>query len=361
MLASPEFLYRRGAIAARLPELKAQALLVSSLPNVRYLTGFTGSNGILLLLEGDAVFLTDPRYSIQAGREVSCKIKIVQGLLTKAASDLIARKKLTKIGFEQAHLSFANYIALKDELKLAASLVPIPDIILDQRMVKSESEIAAIRAAVLLNSQAFEQALKKVRVGASEADIAAEIDYRMRRLGASGSSFETIVAAGARTALPHARPTAARLQPNDLLLIDMGATLDGYASDMTRVVSLGKPPAKIRNMYRAVLESQLAAIAIVKPGIAAGRVDLAARKVLRGHNLDKQFVHSTGHGLGLEIHEPPRLGKAAKTRLQAGMVITIEPGAYIEGLGGIRIEDTVLVTKTGCEVLTPTSKELVEL
>lgn len=191
-----------------------------------------------------------------------------------------------------------------------------------------------------------------------EQDLAAELEYRMRRLGAEKPSFETIVAAGVRSALPHAQPTAARFATGDLVVVDMGALEDGYCSDMTRMLFFGSPGAKVKRAYRAVREAQLAAIDAVRPGQAAARIDRAARTVLKAYGLDRAFVHSTGHGLGLEIHEPPRIGKRDKTRLEAGMAITIEPGVYLEGFGGIRIEDTVVVTTQGCEILTPTSKEL---
>jgi Xaa-Pro aminopeptidase len=226
-------------------------------------------------------------------------------------------------------------------------------------MIKSGMEIELIRRSVDLNSKAFEQSLSAIRPGRTrEVDLAAEIDYRMRKLGAERSAFETIVASGDRTALPHAQPTQRILDKNELLLIDMGAALQGYASDMTRVLFLGRPNTRIKRIYRAVLEAQLAAIEVVRPGVAAAYVDRAARNVLKAEKLDDAFVHSTGHGLGLEIHEPPRLGKKEKTLLQEGMAITIEPGVYLRGFGGVRIEDTVVVTKTGCEILTPTSKEL---
>jgi Xaa-Pro aminopeptidase len=228
-------------------------------------------------------------------------------------------------------------------------------------MVKSADEIALIRASVNTNSQAFGRTLKRIRPGVLESDVAAELEYQMRRLGAEKPSFETIVASGRRSALPHAQPSRVPLAPNQLVLIDVGASRCGYASDMTRMLFFGKPGAKIRRMYSAVLASQLAAISAVREGATAALVDRKARQSLNAEGLDKAFVHSTGHGLGLEIHEPPRLGKKDKTRLVAGMVITIEPGVYIEGTGGIRIEDTVLVTKTGCEVLTPTPKELLLL
>jgi Xaa-Pro aminopeptidase len=225
-------------------------------------------------------------------------------------------------------------------------------------MTKSADEVDAIRRAVATNSRAYSAVVGKIRPGISESDIAAQLEYQMRRAGAEKPAFETIVAAGPRSALPHAKPTSHRIATNQLLLIDMGATQDGYTSDMTRVVALGKPRPAWKQIYQAVLEAQLAAISVVREGVTAGAVDRAARKSLRSWGLDKAFVHSTGHGLGLEIHEAPRIGKRDNTRLKAGMVITIEPGVYIEGTCGVRIEDTVLVTRTGCEILTPTSKEL---
>ena len=211
----------------------------------------------------------------------------------------------------------------------------------------------------MLFRSAYAKVLKRIRPGVRELDIAAEIEYQMKMLGAEKPAFDTIVAAGAHAALPHAHPGSYRLTGNELLLVDMGAMLQGYCSDMTRTVHLGTPPKRIREMYNAVLEAQLAGIAAVRPGVTAGKIDMATRRVLKQHGLDKAFVHSTGHGLGLEIHEAPRLGKKDPTKLAPGMAITIEPGVYLEGFAGIRIEDTVLVTETGCDVLTPSPKEFI--
>lgn len=342
-------------------DLKIDALLISWLPNVRYLSKFTGSNGMVLLTPDSTTLFTDPRYAIQASEESPAKVIVAKGPLVRRVAQSIKQRRLKRIGFERSHLAYDAWESLKELLPLGAGLKPVGSIIEQARMVKSGDEIERIRRAVHTNSSAFENAGKKIRPGMRESDLAAEIEYQMRRLGAEKPSFETIVAAGARTALPHAQPSAHRFADREVILIDMGATQDGYASDMTRMVFLGKPGTKTRKMYEAVLEAQLAAIDAVREGVAADKVDRAAREVLKSENLDKQFVHSTGHGLGLEIHEPPRLGKKDKTRLAAGMVVTIEPGAYVKGLGGIRIEDTVLVTKNGCEVLTPTSKELMVL
>jgi Xaa-Pro aminopeptidase len=346
--------------------LKIDALLVSSPPNVRYLTGYTGSNGLALLTPDTLTLFTDPRYTIRARAELAqakmpAHLKISRKPLWEAVVPVIQRKRLKRTGFEQSNITYAVYKAIDEELPLGFSLVPIGPVIEELRLIKSEDEIERIRRAVLTNSRTFETVAKRIKPGISEASLAADLDFRMRQLGAEGPAFPTIVAAGTRTALVHASPSRETLKPNDLLLIDMGSAQDGYMSDMTRMLFLGKPDSKIRAMYRAVLEAQLAAVAAVREGAGTWHVDRAARQVLKAAGLDKQFVHSTGHGLGLEIHEAPRIGKKDRTRLQAGMVITIEPGAYIEGFGGMRVEDTVLVTKNGCEVLTPTSKELMVL
>lgn len=352
---------RRRTLSARLAELKIDCLLISSPANVRYLTGYAGSNGLLLLTKSESHFFTDPRYAISASREITCKVHIEKKALTLAATAVVKRKRLKKIGFESAWLRFEDYHKIKDELALGATLHPVGRIIEEQRMVKSASELDLIRRSVITNSEAYSKTIRRVHAGAKESDIAAELDYQMRALGAEKAAFETIVASGPRTALPHAQPTGHRLGENELLLIDMGASQEGYSSDMTRVAHTGTPPKRILKMYKAVLEAQLAAISAVRAGVTTGVVDAAARNVLKRHELDRAFVHSTGHGLGLEIHEPPRIARKDKTKLQAGMAITIEPGAYIDGLGGIRIEDTVLVTEHGCEILTPTPKDLIEL
>jgi Xaa-Pro aminopeptidase len=285
-------------------------------------------------------------------------VKIAKGPLVAAVAAAIARLGLKRIGYEPARMTCDAYESLKARLPMRASLEPLKGWVEELRMVKSAAEIALIRRSVETNSRAFDQAVARVRPGMTEQDLAAELEYRMRRLGAEKPAFETIVAAGVRSALPHAQPTAARFKPRGLVLVDMGAQQDGYCSDMTRMLYLGAPTAKVKRVYRAVLEAQLAAIATVRAGASTAAVDRVARRVLKGYGLDRAFVHSTGHGLGLEIHEPPRLGKRDKGRLEAGMAITIEPGVYLEGFGGVRIEDTVLVTGTGCEILTPTGKEL---
>ena len=348
-------------LIASLAEVEADSVIVTSAINVRYLTGFTGSNALLTVTkEGDATLFTDPRYTIQAGREFAGRVRTIRSKhLWESA--MVQLKKRRQIAFENKRMTVAIHDAMKEKLTLGMTLVPLGAKIEDQRMVKDEAEQAAIRKSCALNSSAFDKSIKLIRPGMSELDLVAEIDHQMRLLGAEKPAFETIVAAGPNSALPHIRPGNARFRDNEVLLIDMGAFGAGYASDMTRMVALGRPAAEIREMYKAVLEAHMAAVDAVRPGVSAQRVDQVARDVLKARGLEKTFVHSTGHGLGLEIHEPPRLGKKEKTKLAAGMTITIEPGAYVEGRGGIRIEDTLLVTGTGCESLTPTSKEFVVL
>ncbi len=328
------------------------AVLVSTLVNVQYYSGFTGSNGALLVTAKGLTLYTDPRYTTQASTEANCPVKVVSGpLLTAIGKDLKA-KKLKRLGFEDRRASFATYQNLTESFELIA----LGDAVEKARWVKQPFEIEAIRASVALNSEALDRAMKRFKIGMKESDLAAEIDYQMRKLGAEKTAFDTIVASGAHSALPHAQPRNVGIEAGGYLLIDMGARRKGYMSDMTRTYGVGSMPRKAVRIYNAVLEAQRAAIDAVRPGKRAEQIHAAAVKALKGHGLDSYFVHSTGHGLGLEIHEPPRLGKKDATPLEAGMTITIEPGVYEAGFGGVRIEDTVLVTETGVEVLTKTPK-----
>lgn len=355
---STEFESRRDRLGEELPGRKLDAIIVSHGPNIRYLTGFSGSNGLLLLSRSAAVLYTDPRYDIQARVETSCEVRVARGPLWTALAKSLARKRRKRIGFENSYISFDAWRLLSELLPPGTLLAPAGGLVEQLRMCKSAGEIALIRDSVRTNSRAFEQTVRRIRPGVREFELAAELEHRMRRLGAEKPSFDTIVAFGEHTALPHAQPGPTALVSNQLLLIDMGASQRGYASDMTRMAFLGRPGTRVKQMYRAVLDAQVAAIDAVRQDVPAEKVDQAARRVLRKSGLDQAFVHSTGHGLGLEIHESPRIGKGDKTPLKAGMVITIEPGVYIEGFGGIRIEDTILVTENGCEILTPTKKEL---
>lgn len=346
-------------LRAALLERKAAAAIITSLPNVRYICGFTGSNAILLVTAEHLTLFTDPRYTLQAKVEtqsVQATVTIVRGALEPAVGEALIGFRA--VAFENARIRYGTLQAIQKGLAKRTKLISLDDTCETLRMVKSDGEIELIRESGVLNSQAFADALFHFERGMTETELAAEIEYRMRRGGAEKAAFDTIVAFQSNSALPHAHPGSAKIDGTGLLLIDMGTLRGGYASDMTRMVHLGRPSTRARELYRAVLEAQLAAVDRIRPGVTTGSVDAAARRVLRAHGLDKAFVHSTGHGLGLEIHELPRIGKTDKTRLEPGMTITVEPGAYLEGFGGVRIEDTVLVTARGCEVLTPTSKDL---
>jgi len=349
---------RVAQLRRRLARAEHEFLLVSGLPNIRYLTGFTGSSGYLLVAPDFLVLYTDGRYDIQARaqtRDVEVRISTVSVLL--AFLEDLKKRRIRRLGFEQNRISFDTYQYLRGELR-GGRFQPLNGLVEKLRMVKSDGEIDRIRASVDLNSCAFERVCHKARPNWSEARLASEIEYQMRRLGAERAAFETIAASRERSALPHAQPTVQNLRRNALIVVDHGAMLDGYASDMTRMICFGRVDQRQRELFEAVREAQLAAIGAVKAGVRAGTVDRSARKVLKKFKLEKEFSHSTGHGLGLEIHEPPRLGPKEDLRLRAGMVITIEPGAYVEGVGGVRIEDVVAVTNNGCEVLTKTPRHL---
>jgi Xaa-Pro aminopeptidase len=342
------------------------AFLVSHLPNIFYLTGFTGSNAALLLTGERAALFTDSRYKIQAKQEVSAKLvrlQIVRGSVLDAAGSVLRRsaRHRQRVGFEAAHVSAKQQAALAGFAGKTIRWVPWDGHIESARSMKDASEIATMKAAADIACSSWVDVLPLVKPGVLESDLAAEIEYRMRRKGATGPAFDTIIASGQRSAWPHARASRKPIRKNELVVFDLGAILCGYSSDLTRTVFVGRAPAVVRGWYRAVLEAQRAARDVLRPGVSAAQVDAAARRVLRRAGLGSKFTHSAGHGLGLEVHETPRLGKGEKTILKSGNVVTIEPGIYIEGKGGIRIEDDVVVRPSGAELLTRAKRELIEL
>ena len=346
--------------------------------SLRYLCGYTGSHGLLLFrcnpsgvraagtgyskVAGRPAFFTDGRYSEQAREEVAgARVAISKGPLLHDAAKLIGQLASAMIGFEADCTTVASAELMRKLGHRRIRWMPAAGLIMRQRMIKDPEELQVIAAAVKLGATVYEEALQSLRPGMRESEVAGKLEYAARQAGADGMSFETIVAAGKRAALPHGRASRQAIPRRGFVVVDSGVILRGYCSDMTRTVHVGRVSREERRWYEAVLEAQLAGIAEVIPGKTAGQVDQAARQVLRRAKLDRYFTHSTGHGVGLEIHEPPRLGKGQAERLEAGMVITIEPGIYIPGKGGIRIEDMVVVTDRGCRVLTPVSKELVEI
>lgn len=342
-------------------------LLVTHLPDLRYLSGFTGSSAALAVTRRAACLFTDGRYTAQAAEEVKgARIQIVSSSpAVNAVQWLAAQPGVDCAGFDPAWTTVADLTRLRAALPshlrrafLSALAAPLVEPL---RMVKDEDELVIMIEAAFLGCRLFEHILGFIRPGLAEFEVAAELEHQARLLGAEGMSFETIVASGIRSALPHGRATRAPLPRRGFLTLDFGIIREGYCSDMTRTVHLGKPSAKERDTYESVLQAQESAVAAVTAGASCAEVDEAARSVLRKAGLAEAFSHSTGHGVGLEIHESPRIGAGQATRLLPGMVITIEPGAYLPGQFGIRIEDMVAVTRTGGQVLTPAPKALIEL
>jgi Xaa-Pro aminopeptidase len=352
---------RIKALQAQRENLRVEYLLITHMPNVRYLCGFTGSSGALLVGTGRPQLFTDGRYTLQAKQEAGqARLRVARGNAAIAAIGSLKGRRKAVVATESDHLSVTAHAALRKtapKIRFKAT----SGVVERMRMVKDAEEVVQLQAAVMLASGLFEVLVHGIKPGTSESHVAAELEYVARRSGAQGMSFETIVAAGARSAMPHGVASQNPIPADGFVVLDYGVILAGYCSDMTRTVHVGSPGQKQRALYRAVLDAQLAAISAVYPGQEAGKVDQAARKVLKKAGFASYFTHSTGHGVGLEIHEPPRLGKGQTERLKPGMVITIEPGAYVPGIGGVRIEDMVLVTETGCQVLTPTPKELLVL
>ena len=342
-------------------------LLVTHLPDVRYLSGFTGSSAALAITRRAARLFTDGRYRSQAAEEVkAARVEIATGAPAIAAVQWIsAQPGVHNTGFDPAWTTVGELSRWRAGLvsKLRRKfLVPLEEPLVESlRMVKDEEELRLMREAARLGCRLFDHILTLLRPGLREIDVAAELEYEARRLGAEGMSFETIVASGPRSAMPHGRATTARLPRRGFLTLDYGVILNGYCSDMTRTIHFGTPKPKERNAYERVLEAQQSAVAAVGAGVSCGDVDEAARRVLREAGFADAFSHSTGHGVGLEIHEPPRVGTNQANKLVPGMVVTIEPGIYLQGQFGIRIEDMVAVTRSGADVMTPSPKALIEL
>ena len=332
-------------------------------PDVRWLSGFTGSSGAVALMQSAAVLFTDGRYTEQARAEApGLRVVIGKGAPGLQAAAWLAERGVRRCGFDSSVTTVAALEAMRKGLpgKVRRSFFGAQDgLVARLREVKDAAEIGAMRKAAALGCRLFEGILPEMRAGVAEADVAARLEFAARMAGAERMSFDTIVAGGKRSALPHGRASGAKLPARGFVTLDFGVVLGGYCSDMTRTVHLGKATARERDVYHSVLEAQQAAVAAVRAGVSCGEVDEAARGVLRRARLDKWFTHSTGHGVGLEIHEGPRVAARQKQLLEPGMVITIEPGVYLPGEFGVRIEDTVVVKKTGCEVITAAStKEL---
>lgn len=351
---------RLSLLRARMSAAGLPALLVTDAVNRRYLSGFTGSAGWLLVTATSAVLITDFRYEEQAQAEAAGWSVVVYRQPDRSETVLariLAEEGIAALGFDPDAVSVTAHGRLAEALG-GVELRPAPQLVTALRAVKDEGELALIRRAVAVAEEAFARLLPLVRPGRSERELALELEFLMRRLGAEAAAFDVIVVSGPRSSLPHGRPGERRIAPGDLVTFDFGARVGGYHSDVTRTLVVGKADARQREVYEVVRAAQAAALAAVREGVKAGEVDCAARAVIGAAGYGERFGHSTGHGLGLEVHEFPTLAPNREDRLAAGMVVTVEPGVYIPGWGGVRIEDTVIVTASGCEVLCRTPKEL---
>jgi Xaa-Pro aminopeptidase len=365
---------RMRQLRAAMAKQKIAALLVTHLPDVRYLCGFTGSNAALGITAKHVVMVTDGRYTAQAAAEVKgAEVRIAKGPALAEASRWLAAARVKHAYYDGEQTTVSALDAMQEAVKGSAKnakqfFQPLPSpLVSAQRMVKDAAEIERMAAAATLGVRLFEHIVGFkghggfLRPGIPENAVAAELEYRARLWGAEAMSFPTIVASGERSAFPHGTASEAKLPRRGFVTLDFGVILNGYCSDMTRTVHLGRATEREREAYDAVLAAQESAVAAVAAGMKAGDVDEAARSVLREAKLADYFTHSTGHGVGLEIHESPRIAMAQQTLLTKGMVITIEPGIYIPGAFGLRIEDTVVVQRRGCRVLTPATKAWIEL
>lgn len=350
---------RLEAVRESMSRLRLQALLITELSHIRYLTGFSGSNGLCLIIPQKQFFITDRRYESQALQEVDDFITIIakESLFrTLGAKRLIPHR--VRIGFESQHISIAEMLCLK-KLISGRQFVPTALIIENLAAVKNEREIDLIRTAIQITEKVFEKILPQVRPGVLECDISAEISYWHRKYGAEGDAFDPIVASGARSALPHARASQKIIKRGDMVVLDFGCRYYGYNSDFTRTIAVGKPSAEQKKMYQIVLEAQTEAIAAARQGQTARAIDAVARKHIQKNNYARYFIHSLGHGIGMLVHEPLRLSARSKAVLQTGNVVTVEPGIYVPAICGVRIEDIIVIRDHGCDVLTTVPQQLI--
>ena len=356
------FQQRRRALAGLFHKSRIDSILVTHPANWFYLTGFTGESGALVVSKRGTTLVTDGRFVVQAKQETSgIRVREQKGTVFESAAQVLREGKARRVGFDPVHMTVSQLQNARKASKGRLEWVSAAGMAETLRARKDAGELAQMRKAAILAGEIVESAIDLMKPGVCEREVGAEIEYQMRKRGASGPAFETIVAFGSRAALPHARPSGKRLGKNELVVLDLGVILGHYCSDITRTFFVGRAPKRIQTWYKAVLEAQGAAISAVKEGVSCGEVDAAARRVLQGYGLDHLFVHSTGHGLGLEVHEEPRVAKGQARILEPGNVITIEPGVYAEGIGGIRIEDDVAVHAGRTEVLTRAPRHLIEL
>lgn len=337
--------------------------LISSRPNTFYFTNFTGSTSKCLVTKNKVYLVVDFRYTIQAKDQVFPGIEVIQydKTINDALNTLCQNDDVTKLGIEGGDVTFSAYNEINDGLSCVKSFHDLQKQLSKVRTIKDEGEIEKIQKAVDIADKVFEEILPFIKPGVKEYDIANEMEYKMKKLGAKGPSFETIVASGPRSALPHGTAGMREMQKGDAIVMDFGANYEGYCSDITRTVFIGQPSEEIKNIYATVLKAQLEALCKAAEGMTGKELDNHARSIIYDAGYEKCFGHSLGHGVGVEVHEAPTISPRGEEVLKQGMVFTIEPGIYVEGFGGVRIEDIVLLTNQGLRILTNSPKELIIL
>ncbi|HXQ58684.1 MAG TPA: Xaa-Pro peptidase family protein [Acidimicrobiales bacterium] len=357
---------RLARLRAGLPAAGADALLVTTLANIRYLTGFTGSAALLLVTADQTLLVTDGRYRTQAAEQldaagVAASVALTIGGAVVQRDAVVALATATtgiRLGLEAENISWAAERRWA-ELLGATELVPVSGVVETLRQVKDAGELARMARAAVIADAALADVVSLLGTGATEQEVALALDTAMRRLGSEDRAFETIVASGPNAAKPHARPTDRPIETGDPVVIDFGATFDGYRSDMTRTFCVGgKPAAELARVFAVVAEAQAAGVAAVGPGVVTGDIDKVCRDHIAESGWADAFEHGTGHGVGLDIHEAPAVGQGSTAILTPGVVVTVEPGIYLAGVGGVRIEDTVVVTDQGCHPLTGFPKDI---
>lgn len=349
---------RVSALRAALREKKLDAALITKRENYLYMSGFTGSSAYLVITDTDAVLVTDFRYVEQASRQAPLYETVqYQGSLLVALNDVFKKKGINTLGFEEGDVSYERYAEYKEKL-VVKELQPLGGAVEKLRLRKDADEIGIIRQAVKIADDTFTHILGLIRPGVAEIELAAEMEFHMKKLGARGASFETIVASGHRASMPHGVASDKRIEPGDVITLDFGAVYKDYCSDMTRTVFLGQPGEELAKIYNIVLKAQIASREGAKAGLLGKEIDAIARDIISEQGYGKYFGHGLGHGVGLEIHEDPRLSPTGTVRMENGMVVTVEPGIYIPELGGVRIEDIIVIEDEKPVVLTQSSKDL---
>jgi len=341
-----------------LAEKQVDGILITNPSNRRYITGFTGSSGYVLVTQKDAVFITDFRYVEQAKKQAPLfEIVQHQGPIQDTVKEVLKKAGVRLLGFEQDVVTYATYQQFKETFQ--TDLIPLSQVIESLRLVKDQEEIQKIKQAVEIADQAFAYILEVIKPGIKENEVSLKLECKMKELGAEGPSFDTIVASGYRSALPHGIASEKTIESGELVTIDFGAFYQGYASDMTRTIMVGQPNEKQREIYQIVLEAQLNGVKHIRAGMTGKEADALTRNIIEKYGYGNYFGHGTGHGIGLEIHEGPRLSLLSDAVLAPGMMVTVEPGIYLPDFGGVRIEDDVLITQEGREILNKSPKELI--